>query len=128
MEAHQPRARILCAEAVPHQSIPNLACSPVLRDLLEEIIVRVEKEAQPWPKLIHFQTPPPRPLHVLHAVIDRECEFLQGGRARLADVVSADGDRVKPRSEFRSELERVHHQTHAGCRRVDVFLLCDVLL
>ena len=46
MEAHQPCSRILRAEAIFHQAIPDFARCAKLRDLFEEVVMGVEKEAQ----------------------------------------------------------------------------------
>ena len=69
VEAHQPGARVLGAEAVFHDAIPDLARGAILGDLLEEVVVRVEEEAQARTKLIHIQSAVARPFHVLDAVI-----------------------------------------------------------
>src|SRR5215471_18002430 len=99
MEAHEPCALIFGAETIFHHPVPDLARSAVLGDLLEEIVMRVEEEAEAWAEL--FDT-----------VIQRECQFLQRGRSGLADVVSADRNRVEAGSKFRAELEGVDHQPH----------------
>ena len=128
VKAHQPGALVLRAEAFFHHPIPNLAGRAVFGDLLEEIIVRVEEEAEARTELVHIEAAPARPLDVLDAVIQSERQFLQRGRAGLANVVSADGNRVEAGREFRAELESVDHQPHRRRRRIDVFLLRDVFL
>src|SRR6516225_7903363 len=105
MKPHQPSSRILCPEPVLHQPVPDLPRRTILRDLLKEIIMRIKEEAQPRPKLIHVQSTPPRPLDILHTVIDRKSQLLQRSRSCLANVISADRNRVKPRRELRPKLE-----------------------
>src|SRR5438309_1996280 len=107
MEAHQPCSRILRAEAIFHQAIPDFARCAKFRDLFEEVVMGIEKEAQTRAELIDVQSSPPRPLDVLHAVIDRECQLLKRGRSRFADVIAADRNRVEPWREMRSELESI---------------------
>ena len=119
---------VLRAEAVFHQAIPDLARGAVLRDLFEEIVVRVEEEAEARPEVVDVEAAAARPLDVFDAVVDRESEFLQRGRSGFANVVAADRDGVEARRKFRSELEGVDHQAHRGRGRIDVFLLRDVFL
>ena len=85
-------------KAVFHQPIPDLPRRAVLGDLFEEVVVRVEEEAQARPELVDVQPAPPRPLHVLDAVINRERQLLQRSRAGLANVIAADRNRVEARA------------------------------
>ena len=128
VEAHQPGALVLGAEALLHQAIPDFARGAVLGNLLEEIVVRVEEEAEARAELVDIEPAAPRPLHVLDAVVDGECQLLQRGRAGLANVIAADGNGVEARRELGAELEGVDHQPHRRRRRIDVFLLRDVFL
>ena len=59
---------------------------------------------------------------------ERERELLGGRRARLADVVPGDRDRVPERHLLRAELDHVGHEPHRGLGREDELLLRDVLL
>src|SRR5207237_2955142 len=54
--------------------------------------------------------------------------FLQSGRASLAYVVAAHGNRVVLRHMARTELEGVDDEFHRGAYRVNPLLLRDVLL
>ena len=128
MKAHQPGALVLGAETGLHYLTPNLPGGAVLGDLFEKIVVRVEEEAQARTELVHVEAAAPRPFDIFDTVVEREREFLQGGRAGLANVISADGNGVEARRELRSELKRVDHQAHRRRRRIDVFLLRDVFL
>ena len=56
VEAKHHRVRILRAEAVAHQVRPEPARGAVLRDLLEQIVVRVEEERKPRRKFIDGQS------------------------------------------------------------------------
>src|SRR5258708_11930234 len=128
VEAHQPSALLFGAEAVFHQPVPDFARGAELGDLLEEIVVGIEEEAEPGTKVIHVQAAATSPLHVLHAVIDGECQLLQRRGTGFADVISADGNAVELGSELGSELESINHQPHGWRGRIDVFLLRDVFL
>ena len=57
-----------------------------------------------------------------------EGELLDGCRARLADVVARDGDRVEERQPLRAVREEVGRDPHRGPRRKDVVPAGDVLL
>src|SRR5207253_692488 len=93
-----------------------------------KVVVGVEEKAQPRTEVVHIEAASARPLHVLHAVVKGECQFLQRGRAGLADVISADRNRVEAWREFRTKLESVHYQAHRGRWGVDVLLLGNVFL
>src|SRR5436853_545828 len=96
-------------KAVFHYLIPDLPGRPILCDLFEEIVVRIEEEAKAWTELVHVQAPAERPLDVLHSIIKRKREFLERCGACLPDVIPTDGNCVEPRCEFRAELEGIHH-------------------
>src|SRR5438874_13836610 len=109
MEAHQPSALVLCAKALFYYLTPNFAGCAVLCDLFKEIVMRVEEEAEPRAKFIHIESAAARPLNVLDTVIQSECQLLQCGRSRLADVITADRNRVESVREPGAVLERVNH-------------------
>ena len=88
----------------------------------------VEEERQPRRELVDAEPALERAVDVGEAVGERERELLCRRRARLADVVPGDRDRVPPRHLPRAELHHVRHQPHRRLRRVDVLLLRDVLL
>ncbi len=128
MKAHPPRARVLRAEALAQLARPDAARRAVLRDLLEEVDLRVEEEAQARREVVDVEAALDRLLDVGQPVLDRERELLRGGRAGLADVVARHADRVPARHLGRAPLDHVAAQAH---RRVDgeaPLLLGDVLL
>src|SRR3954447_1181388 len=100
MEAHQPRACLLRAEAILHQEIPDFARRTILGDLFEEVVMRVEEEAETWTKFVDVKSATPRPFDVFHAVVNGEGEFLQRSGTSFANVISADRNRVEARSEL----------------------------
>jgi hypothetical protein len=56
--------------------------------------VRVEEERNPGRERVHVEPRAYRGIDVREAVREREREFLRGGRARFADVIARDRDRV----------------------------------
>src|SRR5271168_3517635 len=109
METHQAGAVVFCAKAIFHQAVPDLARGAVFGDLFEEIVMRIEKEAEAWSEIVNVKAATARPLDIFDTVVNGECEFLQSGGSGFANVVAADGDGVEARSELRSEFEGVDH-------------------
>ena len=128
VEAHQQAALVLRAVALAQLARPDAPGRAVLRDLLEEVLMGVEEERQPRRELVDAEPALERAVDVGEAVGERERELLCRRRARLADVVPGDRDRVPPRHLARAELHHVRHEPHRRLRRVDVLLLRDVFL
>ena len=76
------------AEAVAHDLRPQRAGGAELRDLLEEVVVRVEEEREPGAERVGGEARGDRRLAVGDPVREREGELLRRRRARLADVVA----------------------------------------
>ncbi len=76
VEAHQPCALLLGAEAVLHQPVPDLARGAELGNLFEEVAVGIEEEAEARAEVIDIQAAAARPLDILNTVIDGERQFL----------------------------------------------------
>src|SRR5207302_793487 len=95
-----------------HQPVPDLARGTELGNLLKKVIMAVEEEAQPGAEIVYVQPAAARPFHVLHAVINGECQLLERRGTSFADVVSADGDGVEPGREPGAKLKCVNHQAH----------------
>ena len=127
VETQLPRTLVLRTEAIPHQPGPDFPCRAELGDLLEEVAVYVEKKAQPGNEAIDLQAALDSPLYVFDSGSEGEDQLLQGRRARLANVIAADRDRVELRSVRGAELQRIDDQTHRRTRRVDVLLLRHIL-
>ena len=128
VEPHEPRARALRAEALSHRPRPDAARCAVLRDLLEEVEVRVEEERQARRELVDVEAALDRPFNVGEAVRERERELLCGVRPCFPDVVARDRDRMPERHLSRAELDHVGDEPHRRLGREDVLLLRDVLL
>ena len=90
--------------------------------------MRVEEEREPRCEVVDREPPLERPLDVREPVLQRERELLRRRRARLADVVAGDRDRVPQRHLARAELDHVRDEPHGRLGREDVLLLRDVLL
>jgi hypothetical protein len=90
VEAHQPRARVTRAEALAQLTGPDAAGGSVLRDLLEEVEVRVEEEGEPRREVVDVEAALDRPLDIGEAVGERERELLCRVRACFAGVVAGD--------------------------------------
>ena len=117
------------AVAVAQPPGPDAAGGAVLGDLLEEVDVGVEEEAEPGRERRRSSRPAAmRRLDVGEAVGEGERQLLGGRRARLADVVAGDRDRVPARHLGGAEAHHVAHQPHRRPRREDELLLGLVLL
>ena len=90
--------------------------------------MRVEEEGKPRRELVHVHAPRHSPLDIGEAVRERERKLLRRRRARLADVVAGDRDRMPLRELRRTPLHHVRNQPHRRLGREDVLLLRDVLL
>src|SRR5258705_9680880 len=108
--------------------MPYAARRAVLGDFFEEVAVSVEEERKLRTEFVEIHSTTERVLDVFHAVAQGEGEFLNGGRAGLANVVTADGNGIELGCFFDREFEGVNHQAHGWFGRVDVFLLRDVFL
>ena len=97
VEAKRLRLRIGGAEAVAHDSGPHPPGGAELGHLLEEVVVRIEEEGEARAELVRRQPRVDGGLRVRDPVCQREGELLCRRRARLADVVPGDRDRVDQR-------------------------------
>jgi hypothetical protein len=97
VEAHQHGLLGGRAVALLQPAGPDAPAGAELRDLLEEVDVRVEEEAEAGHELVRVQAALHAELDVGEPVGERERELLGGGRAGLADVVAGDRHRVVAR-------------------------------
>ncbi|HEX2055335.1 MAG TPA: GAF domain-containing protein, partial [Nitrospiraceae bacterium] len=88
------------------------ASRPVLRDLLEEVDLGVEEEAEPRREVVDVEPSLDRLLDVGEPVLQRERELLRRRRSRLSDVVAGDRDRVPARHAAAAPLDQVAEQPH----------------
>src|SRR5438552_9365025 len=108
--------------------MPDSASRSVFGDLFKEVVVRIEKETQPRSEIIDVHSMIDRVLHIFNSVAKRERQFLERGRASLANVIARNRHRVEPRHFLRAKLNRVHDELHRRSRRIDPLFLSDVLL
>ena len=97
------RAPVRGAVAIAHPAGPDAPGGPVLGDLLEEVDVGVEEEAEAGRELVDRQAGRHRRLDVGEPVGQGEGQLLGGRRSGLADVVARDRDRVPARQLGRGE-------------------------
>ena len=107
---------------------PDSPCRAVLRDLLEEVDVRVEEEREPRRERVDREARLHRELDVGEPVRKRERGLLGGSRARLADVVARDRDRVPTRHVGCCKRDGVAHEPHRRTGREHELLLRLVFL
>src|SRR5205807_7391481 len=128
VEAQAERLLLLRAVAIPEPPRPDAPSGAVLRDLLEEVDVRVEEEREALREVVDVQPPLLAELHIAEPIGEREGQFLLRGRAGLADVIAGDADRVELRHLLRAERDEVADQPKVRARREDPLLLRDVFL
>ena len=128
VEAKCQRLRVRRAETVSHDPRPQPPRGTKLRDLLEEVVVRVEEEGEPLAEVVRRQPRVDRRLAVRDPVRERERELLRRGRACLTDVVTGDRDRVPARQPLGAVREQIGRDPHRRPRREDVVPARDVLL
>ena len=119
---------VLRAVDVAHPARPDAAGRPELRDLLEEVDVRVEEERQAGREPLDVEAARQAQLDVAEAVGERERELLRGRRAGLADVVAGDRQRLVGRDLGGAVLHQVADQAQVRLGREQPLLLGDVLL
>ncbi len=97
-----------------------------LRDLFEEIAVRVKEVGDARRKRIDIHPAFHAGLDIGEAVAESKRELLCGGRTGFANVVTAHRDRVPERHLFGTERNHVDDDAHVRARRKDPFLLRNV--
>src|SRR5262249_14153046 len=116
------------AVALTQLARPDSAGGTVLRDLLEEVEVRVEEERETGREIVDVEAALDACLDVREAVRERERELLRGSRSGLADVVSGGRHGMPLRNPASAELDHVDDEPHRRLGREDELLLRDVLL
>ena len=128
VEAQRKCLWVRRAEPLAHHTRPDATRGAELRDLLEEVVVRVEEERQPCTELVGRLAGLDRGGAIRDPVGNRERELLHRRRAGFADVVPGDRDRVPGGDPLRAVREQVGRQPHRRARREDVVPPRDVLL
>ena len=70
VEPHQQRALVAGAVRVAQLACPDPACRPVLGDLLEEVDVGVEEEAQPRGELVDAEAASVEDRNLMPVIVD----------------------------------------------------------
>src|SRR5207244_1702041 len=99
VESEEPRTRVLRPERVPHLAGPDPAGRAVLRELLEQIVVRVEEEGQARREVVHLESAVDPPADVFHAVRQGEGPPLSGGRPSSATSNARQSRRMASRED-----------------------------
>ena len=128
MGAQHEGFRLLRAEALFHDASPQPARGAELGDLLEEIEVGVEEEAETRRELVDVEARSRAQLHVGEPVAEGEGKLLRGGRTGLSDVVPRHRDRMPARHLGRTERHRVANEPQGRPWREHELLLRLVLL
>ena len=98
-----------------------------LGNLLQKIVMGIEEEGEARREIIHGQTAPERGLHISDGVAESKRHFLHGSRARFANVISADRNRVPLGRALAAESENIGHDAQRWSQREDVSPARDVL-
>ena len=117
VEAERERLRIGRPETVPHDARPQSTRGTELRHLLKKSLCALKKNDTRSPNSSRRKPRVHRRRAIGDAVCERECELLHRGRARFADVVPGDRDRVQVRHSLRAIREEVGRDPHRRPRR-----------
>ena len=128
MKSQLQGSGIARSETLVHDLGPNPPRRAELGDLFEELVVRVEEEAEPRREFVYCEPAPQGPFDIGDTSAEGVGEFLRGRGARFADVVAADRDWIEPRHPPGGELDRIGYEPHRLAGRIDVFLLGHELL
>ena len=126
MKTERQRCRIGRMKSPAQLPRPESARRAILGDLLEKIIVGVKKERQSRGKVIDAQSLTERRFHIGQTVVERECQLLHCGGARLTDVIAANADRMIQRYGFNTEFNNIVNDLQRWRGRADPFLLGKV--
>ena len=126
MEAQLPRLGIFSAVHIAHAARIDAAGGAELADLFEEIDVRVEEKRKTRCKGIDVHARFHGRLDIGKAVGKRKGEFLHGRRARFADVIPRDRDRVPEWHLIAAELHHIDDHAHVRTRGKDPLFLGDI--
>src|SRR5216117_1127094 len=124
----ETRAGFSSSKPIAHDASIKPSGRAEFGDFFEQIAVRCEKKGKSRSEGIDGKTGFDRAADVLDGVSEGEGQLLNGGRARLAYVVSGDRDRIPARYFVGAETKHFGDQSHARFRRIDIGSARDVLL
>ena len=128
VKAKAPGTFIFRFETLFHELGPESARGSEFGDLLEKVIVDVEKETESAGELIHIEPALDRRLHVGEAISERERDFLNSRASGFSDMVARYGDRVPVRNLAGAIVENVGDDSHRCFGRINVGAASDVFL
>ena len=103
--------RVVGVESLAHQPGVEASRRAELGDLLEEIIMRREKEGETRSECSERNAGVNSPANVFQRIGKRERDFLYCGRTGLPHVIAGDRDRIEVHLFFRDETEDVGNQS-----------------
>ncbi len=106
----------------------NYGMKQTPQERIKELQMRVEEKREPRREFVDIEPRLYPRFDIGEPVGKRKGEFLYGRGARLADVITADANRVPFWHVFGTERHLVRDQPHRGFWRKDERLLRDVLL
>src|SRR5438132_5942471 len=115
-------------ETVLHYPSPDSPGGPELRDLLQEVVPAGKEEGELWSELVYLEPSFKSGPYVFDRVCKTESQFLNRVRARLANMVAADADRVPAGHFVRAVFNEIDRESKRCLRRIDVRVPCNVLL
>src|SRR5215469_7327939 len=120
--------RALGMESIAHDLGPQAARGAILGDFFEQVVVGVEKKRKLGREFVDAEARIKRGLHVSDGVSERKSHFLDGGRARFANVVSGDRDGIPTWEVISAPGENVSDDAHRGAYGINVRAAGDVFL
>ena len=112
VRAHQQALRVARPERVAQLARPDRRAARYLAISSKKSMCALKKKLQARRELVGVEPAVDRLLHVGEAVLERERQLLRRRRARLADVVAGDRDRM-PRGSSRAD-----HSIMSPSRRI----------
>ena len=111
MEAEPHRPLIPGSKAPLHLMCPYTAGGSKLGHFLKEIVVTIEKEAQPGSELIDIQSTVHAQFNIGQSVSKSKGQFLNRGGSRLPNMVTTYTDGIPQRKMPCSKFKRITDET-----------------
>ncbi len=110
---------VLLASSITFSKItgPQLTGGAEFRYLLPEIPKDIDVKRKPPDKIVYIVSPPQDFIDISVGNLDGIGDFLNRCRSRLADVVAADADWIRPRHFLHGVFNGVPNETDSGFNR-----------
>jgi hypothetical protein len=128
MEPHHERAGIFRMIALLHVARPDAPRRAQLRNLLEEVVVDIPEEREPWCEAVDVESARNSTLDIRESVGEREGKLLCGGGSSFANMVAGDRYRIPLWDVLGRPLETVDDESQRWLDRIDPCVLRHVLL